>query len=226
MFGQQDAAFFIESLFKMNARDVYVVGDVPGWHNALMVSRPTVPNSRIDTIADGHPLWLLDYIPSPTSHVVPQKMLTPQNQPDWRPYLEHTNLRMPIFFVQHNGLIGLPLPRATVGDTETLRCADNVAPLGGGHFTQIRISWPGYELWERQIYLKDLTRFRNDITLRHFAKLVARIVDRFLTHAAVTVPIRDLSWRVGVGGITRDDVIIVGVVQVSTAGWMPILQIS
>jgi len=47
--------------------------------------------------------------------------------------------------------------------------------------TVVEFQWPGYDLWERQIHIRDLTRFRNEITLRRFARLVAGVVDRFLT---------------------------------------------
>jgi hypothetical protein len=140
MFGERDAAFFIESLLKMNAKDVYLIGNVPGWPNALMVQRPSVGDTRYDAVANNHPLWLLDFIPLPIYHVVPQKIWTPPNQSDWRRYVEQANLRMPVFFVQNDGAIGLQLPRAAVGDTASLRGADNAAPLGGGHSTQIRIA--------------------------------------------------------------------------------------
>jgi len=225
MFGQRDAAFFIESLLKMNAADVRVVGNVPGWSNALMVQRPSTHDARYAAVANNHQLWLLDFVPQPTGPVVPQQMWTPPNQSDWRRYVEQANLRMPVFFVQNNGIIGLPLARATIGDTASLRGADGPAPLGGGHSTQIRIAWPGYEQWERQIQIRDQTRHRNEITLERFAKLVAGVVDRFLTHAS-TALCRDPNWRVGVGAITRNHVSIVGTVQVSAGGWMPILQIS
>jgi hypothetical protein len=120
---------------------------------------------------------------------------------------------MPVFFIQNNGAIGLPLPRATVGDTAGLRNADLPAPLGGGHSTQIRIAvsslplpslhclspaqrivasqWPGYDIWERQIQIRDQTRHRNEITLERFAKLVAGVVDRFLT-------VRLLFWPLAI----------------------------
>src|SRR6266850_4124021 len=146
MFGERDAAFFIESLLKMNAREVCLIGNVPGWSNALMVQRPSVGDTRCDALANNdHPLWLLDFIPpglplGPLYHVVPQKIWTPPNQSDWRRYVEQASLRMPVFFVQNNGAIGLPLPRAAVGDTASLRRADSAAPLGGGHSTQIRIA--------------------------------------------------------------------------------------
>jgi len=141
MFGQRDAAFLIESLLKMNARDVRLVEKVPGWQNALMVQKPSCPDSRVDTMANNRPLWLLDFIPSPTCDIIPQKIWTPPNQPDWRRNVEQANLCMPVFFVQNNGVIGLPLPRATMRDTvSTLRHADSTAPLGGGHFTKILIA--------------------------------------------------------------------------------------
>ena len=43
------------------------------------------------------------------------------------------------------------------------------------------LQWPGYEPWERQIQIRDQTRQRNEITLERFVKLVAGVVDRFLT---------------------------------------------
>ena len=141
MFGQRDAAFFIESLLKTTAREVYVIGNVPGWHNALMVQRPSISETRCDAVASNNvPLWLLDFIPTPMYHVVPQKIWTPPNQSDWRRYIEQAHLRMPVFFVQGNGAIGLQLPQAVVGDTASRRGADSPAPLGGGHSTQIRIA--------------------------------------------------------------------------------------
>ena len=144
MFGRRDAAFFIESLLKVDVRDVYLVGNVPGWHNALMSPRPSIHDARVDAINTTNnsqqPLWLLDIVPPPMYHVVPQKIWTPPNQSDWRRYVEQASLRMPVFFIQNDGAIGLPLTRALAGDRALLRCADMPAPLGGGHSTQIRIA--------------------------------------------------------------------------------------
>ncbi|KAI0305844.1 hypothetical protein B0F90DRAFT_930161 [Multifurca ochricompacta] len=140
-------------------------------------------------------------------------------------YVEQAHLRMPVFFVQSDGMVGLPLSRAVIGDTASLRHADKAAPLGGGHSTQIRIAWPGYDSWERQIQIRDQTRSRNEITLERFAKLVAGVVDRFLSHSTTAIT-RNPSWRVGPGGIMRNNVVVVGTVQVSAGGWMPILQIT
>ncbi len=205
MFGARDAAFFIESLFNMKVDDVYLIRGVPGWSNAFMVNRTSVCDTRhgYDAMTNNLPLWILDFIPSPMYHVVPQKIWSPPNQSDWRRYVEQAHLRMPVFFIQNDRAIGLPLPRATVGDKVGLRGADIAAPLGGGHSTQIRIAvsslplpsllclspaqrivasqWPGYDMWARQIQIRDNTPHRNEITLKRFVKLVAGVVDRFLT---------------------------------------------
>ena len=141
MFGARDAAFFLESLLKVDAQDVQLISNVPGWHNALMVSRPSVSGTHPDALANNqHPLWILDFVPLPRLIVVTQQIWSPPNQSDWRRYVEQAHLRMPVFFVQNNGVIGLPLSRAAVGDTASLRNADKAAPLGGGHSTQIRIA--------------------------------------------------------------------------------------
>jgi hypothetical protein len=36
----------------------------------------------------------------------------------------------------------------------------------------------------------------------------------------------DPRWRIGFNGITRNDVILVGVVHVSSGSWMPIIQLN
>jgi len=227
MFGRRDAAFFIESLLKADVSDVYLIKNVPGWNNALMAQRPSIHDARVDAIdPSNRPLWLLDIVPPSMYDVVPQKIWTPPNQSDWRRYVEQASLRMPVFFIQNDGAIGLPLARALAGDRQSLRCADMPAPLGGGHSTQIRIAWPGYGSWERQIQIRDQTRQRNEITLERFVKLAAGVVDRFLTDASsIHAPDSHSQWRVGHGGINRNNVFIVGAVQVSAGGWMPILQV-
>jgi len=107
----------------------------------LMAQKPSINDTRIDAYGpNNQPLWLLDIMPPPMYHVVPQKIWTPPNQSDWRRYVEQANLRMPVFFIQNDGTIGLPLARALAGDRTSLRSADMAAPLGGGHSTQIRIA--------------------------------------------------------------------------------------
>jgi hypothetical protein len=141
MFGRGEATLYIESLLKVNARDLFLFGDVLGWHNALMVPNPSINDGRYVAIApNNQPLWLLDITPGPLYRVVPQKIWTPPNQSDWRRYVEQANLRMPIFFIQNDGATGLPLARGLSGQRALLRGGDKPAHLGGGHSTQIRIA--------------------------------------------------------------------------------------
>ena len=141
MFGRGDAAIFIESLLKTNVRDVFVYKNVPGWDYALMIPNPSINDGRyVAFTLNNQPLWILDIIPQPMDHVVPQKMWTPPNQSDWRRYVEQASLCMPVFFIQNDGSIGLPLVRALSGQRALLRCGDTPASLGGGHSTQIRIA--------------------------------------------------------------------------------------
>jgi hypothetical protein len=37
---------------------------------------------------------------------------------------------------------------------------------------------------------------------------------------------QDPNWRIGAGGIKKEDVILVGIVHVSQGSWQPILQLN
>ena len=36
----------------------------------------------------------------------------------------------------------------------------------------------------------------------------------------------DLGWMIGAGGITREEVMVIGTINVSSGSWMPILQVN
>jgi hypothetical protein len=97
---------------------------------------------------------------------------------------------------------------------------------------------------------KDQTPAHNTITVEKFAKRVAAAVYRFLDvsplclgiycshgsfdHANVPIAVQeverldgqDANWRVGAGGITKGQVILIGVVHISQGSWQPILQLN
>ncbi|KAI0296427.1 hypothetical protein BC826DRAFT_899026, partial [Russula brevipes] len=77
-----------------------------------------------------------------------------------------------------------------------------------------RAQWPGYSEWKRQFQTRDETPNRNPITIEKFVRHIGRSVDKFMNP----------RWRIGFNGITRNDVILVGVVHVSSGSWMPIIQ--
>jgi hypothetical protein len=97
--------------------------------------------------------------------------------------------------------------------------------------------------WNTQIMIKDQTSARNTITLEKFAKRVAIAICKFLDvsmsqsfftmiadieggQEAQRVHGSDPNWQVGNGGITKEQVILIGVVHVSQGSWQPILQLN
>jgi hypothetical protein len=48
----------------------------------------------------------------------------------------------------------------------------------------------------------------------------------FLVQEAERLQGQNPNWRIGAGGITKEDVILVGIVHVSQGSWQPILQLN
>jgi len=112
--------------------------------------------------------------------VVPQQRWTPNEGVDFRRHVLEARLQLPIFFVNRNGGVGFWLPDILQGGDRGLHNRDCEAPLGGVTTTHIRINWPGYGPWKRQIPTKDETHLRNPITIGRLMKHVGTSVDKFL----------------------------------------------
>ena len=65
--------------------------------------------------------------------------------------------------------------------------------------------------------------------------LRCELVSEFLRHDCLRLTLGqeaqrihgdDPNWRVGTSGITKEDVILIGVVHVSQGSWQPILQLN
>ncbi|KAH9049765.1 hypothetical protein EDB83DRAFT_2630784 [Lactarius deliciosus] len=103
----------------------------------------------------------------------------------------------------------------------SLRGASQPAPLGETCSThaQIRIGWPGYIPWDDQIMIRTQTQRREIIQLEKFVKHVARKVKKFMVGPGGCRPKPynngQQRWFIGDGGITPDDVVLIGVVHVS-----------
>ncbi|KAH9976824.1 hypothetical protein BGW80DRAFT_1202963 [Lactifluus volemus] len=134
---------------------------------------------------------------------------------------------MPIFFVHSNRVgLGLSLIHAAAGDCRMLLGGLIEAPVGSCSTTYIRIKWPGYDDWYRQIMTRDQTPAHTTISLEKLARRVANAVCLFLDEAA-QMNGRDPEWRIGgYTGIKKDEVILIGLVQVSQGSWQPILQLN
>ncbi|KAH9051301.1 hypothetical protein EDB83DRAFT_1301293 [Lactarius deliciosus] len=172
---------------------------------------------------------LLDYS-TRTTHgtVVPQRRWTPTDEVDIRRHVEGAALKLPIYFVNSNGSIGFPLPDILRDCDRDLHNANSFAPLGGRAATHIRINWPGYTYWKRQVATRDETRARNPITLGRFMKHLGTSVDKFFRECmAHGYAATDPRWQIGTrGGITQAEVKVIGAIHVSANSWMPIIQLT
>ncbi|KAH9174167.1 hypothetical protein EDB89DRAFT_1849164, partial [Lactarius sanguifluus] len=158
--------------------------------------------------------WLLDRAVVNRGSVVPQTMWSPHTAIDRRHYVEQAVLQKPIFFEGVDGRLGLPLEAAAAGRCHGLRDAQEFAPLGETRTTQIRIAWPGYKHFMRQVQIRDETSGHDPITISRFAHHIGRSVDALL------------KWQIGLSGIQRSDIIVIGAVHVAAGSWMPILQLN
>jgi hypothetical protein len=173
------------------------------------------------------PTPILDYTSTIQGTVVPQRRWAPADGGDIQRHVQSATLELPIFFVNRNGGLGFQLTDILRGCDRDLRNANEFASLGGKTMTHIRINWPGYKYWKRQISARDETHARNSITMGRFMKRVGASVDKFCKECmsnGILVP--DPRWRIGAGGITQQNVIVIGAINVSAGSWMPILQLN
>ncbi|KAI0260365.1 hypothetical protein BC834DRAFT_900958 [Gloeopeniophorella convolvens] len=157
--------------------------------------------------------------------VVRQRRWLPRNEVDVRRHIEDATLQLPVFFVARDGTLGYGLQSILQNAEYHLRDGYQPAPLGGVTTTTIRIGWPGYQDWKRQIQARDETSERRQITLARFMKYIGTSVDRFFKDSGVDHPAGSSSG-IGIGGITQRDVRIIGAVHVSAGSWMPIIQLT
>jgi len=133
---------------------------------------------------------------------------------------------MPIFFVHNDRMtLGLQLVSAAAGHCVGLMNGRATAPVGACHTTSIRIKWPGYSEWTTQIMTRDQTSAHRTIPLEKLAKRLARAVCKFLEFVA-SQQCQYPDWQVGGGGITSNDIILIGFIHVTQGSWQPILQLN
>jgi len=158
--------------------------------------------------------------------VVPQRRWIPPDEVDIRRHVREGALQLPVFFVNRNGSVGFWLSDILQGRDRGLSNRDSHAPLGGITTTYIRIHWPGYASWRRQMPTRDETYSRNPITVGRFMKHVGTSVNKFIDHCMADGPGADPIWAIAPHGITHRHVKVIGAVHVSAGSWMPIIQLT
>jgi hypothetical protein len=162
-------------------------------------------------------------------HIVPQRTYKPHTQSDRRRYVEEVNLEEPIMFYMANpDECGIPCRDALNCRFARLCGRDDQMFVQRGPSVSIRIMWPGYAPWSRQIPTRDFRSPPGPITRSKLAKNVAKTVQRFIEDMK-TKPLEedaDPRWKLGNNSITLDDLELVGLQHVSMGSWQLHLRLS
>ncbi|KAJ7257941.1 hypothetical protein B0H12DRAFT_464314 [Mycena haematopus] len=180
---------------------------------------------------------------------VPQLMYKPHTNSDRRRYVEEVDMEAPIhFWVENPSECGIPLSDALHSRVRRLLRRDETVFEGRGPSVSIRLEWPGYRQWSRQIPTKDFRSPPGPITRAKLAKNVAKCVQRFIQvrfsptmeckpgdlyalsqerHSQPMEDDADARWRVGPGPnqIKLEDLILVSIHHVSMGSWQPHLRL-
>jgi hypothetical protein len=137
-FSPQVADIYLCCLFKVqDSRQVQTI-PVPQWPRMFFVAN-RMPHCRSHQIGPRQLAWLLDYAVGRRGTVVHQQLWAPQGQGDWRRYVAQAVLHLPVFFVNTDGSLGVPVSYAAAGQL-SLQNANEPPPLGDKTTTKIRIS--------------------------------------------------------------------------------------
>ncbi|KAK7687935.1 hypothetical protein QCA50_009154 [Cerrena zonata] len=162
------------------------------------------------------------------NHMVPQKTYRPNTQSDRRRYVEEVQLEQPImFYVSGPDGLGISCRDALSSRFIRLRDRDDQMFINRGPSVSIRVQWPGYPAWSRQIPTRDFRTPPGPITRAKLAKNVAKTVDRFIIENSQK-PMEDDAdsrWRVGNDHISVDRLEIVGLQHVSMGSWQVHLRL-
>ncbi|CCM07076.1 uncharacterized protein FIBRA_09400 [Fibroporia radiculosa] len=154
--------------------------------------------------------------------LVPQRTYRPHTQSDRRRYVEEVELEPPIMFlVQNPEGCGIPLRDALNSKFMRLVDRDDLMFRQRGPSVSIRLMWPGYTQWSRQIPTRDFRSPPGPITRSKLAKNVAKTIERFIQEMQSQQMEEDADprWRVGARHITIDHLSLVGLQHVSMGSW-------
>jgi len=160
--------------------------------------------------------------------MVPQKRYKPHTSSDRRRYVDEVNLEQSIHFYMHKpDEEGIPLRDAMHGRFARLMGRDEPMFQERGPSISVRIIWPGYQAWSRQIPTRDFRNPPGPITRAKLAKNVAKSVARFITEhkGRQMEEDGDPAWAVGPLKIDTFDLVLVRLDHVSKGSWQAQLQL-
>lgn len=201
----------------------------PEHDQVLLFKAPAVSQTAQYTFKQQAQFWR-EALNALTSYpCIPQPMYKPHTDADRRRYVEDVSLEAPIKFnCLHPDELGIPLTDAIAGRFRRLDHKDDTVFEGRGPSVSIRIEWPGYRGWSRQIPTKDFRTPPGPITRAKLAKNVAKCIKRFIedNQKRALEEDADPSWRVGLQHIKLEDLVLVGLHHVSMGSWQPFIRLN
>lgn len=132
-----------------------------------------------------------------------------------------TGSGMPVVFNVAEGA-GIPLEQLLHRQTTHLQARDDRISDMSGDTISIRIEWPGYPSFTKQIASKDWKKTRSPNTRERLAVKVAGAVHSFFKeHAKTQCDPPNSRWRIGPNGIRIEHLALVSLHRVSQGSWQP-----
>ncbi|OAX38971.1 hypothetical protein K503DRAFT_865763 [Rhizopogon vinicolor AM-OR11-026] len=163
-----------------------------------------------------------------TGAFVPQSLYQPRGETDRQKYVYMANLSPPILFYAENpSELGIALEEIVQTESPRLCDGDDLVLDGSGRSISVRIKWPGYPLWNKQLLTRDYRKTPGPITKARLAKNLARCIRQFIKKMKTRRMEIDADpvWKIGDRRIRFEDLILVSLHHVSQGSWQPQLRI-
>ncbi|KAG2113169.1 uncharacterized protein F5147DRAFT_64536 [Suillus discolor] len=163
-----------------------------------------------------------------TTIYIPQSIYQPYTEADRVRYIEKADLKEPIIFkTAHPDQWGIALDDALKAKMKDLLDKDDNMFENCGPSVSIRLQWPGYRAWTKQIPTMDFKSPKGPITRAKLAKNIANCVKRFIEEKEKErmEMEADRRWRVGTRYIRMEDLILVSLHHISKGSWQPQLRL-
>ncbi|KAI9461492.1 hypothetical protein HD554DRAFT_1513184 [Boletus coccyginus] len=163
-----------------------------------------------------------------TNDFVPQTVYQPYTEADKKRYIRDVELQETIFFQLHGSSeLGISLDDALRQRLKHLNDKEDLMFVSCGPSVSIRIQWPCYAPWSKQIPTKDFKTPRGPITRAKLAKNIATCIRHFVD-SVEDKPMEaesDRRWKIGKRYIKVEDLILVSLHHVSKGSWQPQLRL-
>lgn len=110
-----------------------------------------------------------------------QRLYQPRGETEREKYVHKANLSSPILFhAEKSSELGIALEEIFKKNPRHLSDRDDIVFEGGGRTISVRIEWPGYPSWVRQLTTRDYRKTPGPITKAKLARNLATCIHKFI----------------------------------------------